>query len=83
MSVKKYTAYNLVSTIISVVLALITIPVYIDVVGESRYGVLAVAWLMLGYFSLFYLGLGRAVVQRIIVLGSVDYNWFNRCFCCI
>ncbi|HFQ4975258.1 TPA: flippase [Vibrio vulnificus] len=57
--------WNFASQIIPLLSALICIPVLIDSLGEEKFGFLAIAWVVIGYFSLFDLGLGRAITYTV------------------
>ena len=45
--------------------ALVTIPWLIRGLGTDRYGIMTLSWMVLGYFSLFDLGLGRALTKMV------------------
>ncbi|WP_162009702.1 flippase [Methylocystis heyeri] len=70
MSIRKHTGYNLLGSLLPIGVSLLTVPVYIRLVGDARYGVLALVWSLLGYFSVFNFGLGRATAQRLAAIGG-------------
>jgi len=57
------TVWNLLGQGAPMVMALFAIPVLVKGLGVDRFGVLTLAWVVIGYFSLFDLGLGRALTQ--------------------
>jgi len=57
------TALNLIGQVIPLLVGLATIPYVVRGLGTERFGILSLAWLLLGYFSLFDLGLGRATTK--------------------
>lgn len=52
-AVARNTLWNIFGTGLPVLLALVTFPVLIHGIGTERFGVLAVAWVVLGHFGLF------------------------------
>jgi len=61
----KNTSLNLVGQITPIFVALVSIPVLIQKLGAERFGVLMLAWMCLGYFSLFDFGLSRALTKGV------------------
>ncbi len=59
------TAWNLLGQILPLGTALVLIPGMIRELGLPRFGVLSLAWMLIGYFGVFDLGLGRALTQAI------------------
>jgi|HubBroStandDraft_6_1064221.scaffolds.fasta_scaffold66834_2 O-antigen/teichoic acid export membrane protein len=57
--------WNLLGQGAPLVAAFFAIPALTRGLGADRFGVLALAWVFLGYFSLFDLGLGRALTQAV------------------
>jgi len=58
-------AWNLIGITAPVLVALFVIPLLIDGMGTERFGLLAIIWMGVGYFSVFDLGLGRALTKLV------------------
>src|SRR6266403_2213612 len=59
------TVWNLVGSGAPMVVAVFCMPILIKGLGTDRFGVLTLAWALIGYASLFDLGLGRALTQLV------------------
>lgn len=71
--IAKNTMINLVGQGFPLFVGIVTIPMLIKGLGTDRFGVLTLAWMVIGYFSLFDLGLGRALTQIVAQrLGKED-----------
>jgi O-antigen/teichoic acid export membrane protein len=59
------TAINFIGLAIPYLVAFITMPFVIRMLGVERFGILSLVWLVFGYFGIFDLGLGRATTKYI------------------
>lgn len=72
-SLAKNTLINIAGFGLPLVVGLATIPVIVRGFGVERFGLLTLAWAVIGYFSLFDLGIGRAITQSLAArLGTVS-----------
>ncbi|MCF3641763.1 oligosaccharide flippase family protein [Rhizobium sp. TRM95111] len=63
-------AINLVGAVVPVVVALATLPIYVRHIGDERYGLMALVWVLLGYFGFLDLGLSRASANALARIGA-------------
>lgn len=64
--------WNLIGQGAPLLAALISIPLLVKGLGIDRFGILTIGWMLIGYFSLFDLGIGRALTQIIAAKLSAD-----------
>ena len=57
------TALNLVGRVVPLLVAILTVPYVIHHLGPDRYGLYSLAWIVVGYFALFNLGIGPATTK--------------------
>jgi len=57
------TLWNLVGGGAPMLVAIVCIPILIKGLGKDRFGILALAWVIIGYAGFFDLGVGRALTQ--------------------
>jgi O-antigen/teichoic acid export membrane protein len=73
------TVLNFIGQLLPMVAAIPALPYTIRGLGTERFGVLAIAFVVLGYFALFDFGLGRATTKYVAeALGHGDQNRIPR-----
>lgn len=70
MNLARNSLYSLAGSAVPLAISLVTIPFFIEAIGPARYGALAIAWLLLGYFGQADFGIGRAITQRVGALSG-------------
>ena len=64
-TIARNTIWNIIGQGAPLLVAFFAIPLLIKGLGISRFGVLTLAWAVVGYFNLFDLGMGRAVTKLV------------------
>ncbi len=63
--IKRNIFWNLIGLVLPLLTGFFLFPLIISTYGLERFGLLTLAWSIVGYFSLFDLGLSRALTQLI------------------
>lgn len=64
-TVDRSIVYNLAGYVIPMIAALLVTPFLVKGMGLSRFGLLSLIWMFVGYFNLFDLGIGRATTKYV------------------
>ncbi|MEM7780754.1 MAG: oligosaccharide flippase family protein [Pseudomonadota bacterium] len=65
MRLLKNSIYGMFGVAVPIIVSLVSVPIFVSTIGLERYGVLVIAWVLLGYFGQADFGIGRAITQRV------------------
>jgi O-antigen/teichoic acid export membrane protein len=64
-SIKQNTVWNLLGSALPMLIALPAVPFLVRQIGVEAFGVFTLIWALIGYFSIFDFGLGRALTHQV------------------
>jgi len=70
------TLWNFTGSLIPMLIGLASIPFLLNEIGVERFGVLTLVWTLIGYFSIFDFGIGRALTYQ--VSNSLNKNSYSK-----
>jgi O-antigen/teichoic acid export membrane protein len=65
MNISRNILWNTLSSVLPIVAGVVIVPALIHHLGAERFGVLSGVWVLIGYFSIFDLGLGRTLTKAV------------------
>lgn len=68
MDIRKNIIWNFIGSVAPMIVGAVAVPYIYTHMGIERIGILTIIWALIGYFSIFDFGLGRAITQRIASL---------------
>ncbi|HEX9252294.1 MAG TPA: oligosaccharide flippase family protein, partial [Ignavibacteriaceae bacterium] len=74
-SLVKNSFYNIIGSIAPLFVALFAIPLLVHGLGEEKFGILSLAWVVIGYFSFFDFGIGRTLTK--IIAENIGLDKFD------
>lgn len=72
MSIKRNTLWNLVGAGSPILVAIFAIPFLLNQLGNEGFGILTLIWALIGYFTLFDFGIGRALTYELSRRAGAD-----------
>lgn len=73
-AIAKNSIYNLLGYGVPIIAALIFIPVLVNGLGAEKFGLLNLAWMIIGYFSFFDFGIGKGLTKIVAEKISSDQS---------
>jgi len=67
--------FNLAGQVAPAIAAVFAVPVLLQLLGKDRFALLALAWTIVGYFSVFDFGFGRALTRELAACRDRDPHW--------
>jgi len=65
MDIKRNSLYSFGGAALPLVVAVLTIPVILDRIGQERFSALLLIWALIGYFNLFDFGVSRSLTHEV------------------
>ena len=63
-------SFNMVGSLVPIILSLVTVPLYVHQIGLARYGIVSLSWVLLGYLGFFDFGMSHASANALAKLGD-------------
>ena len=76
-SIRINSYWNLFGSLLPMLVGILTIPFLIENLGVEKFGVLSIIWALIGYFSIFDFGIGRALTHGVASQRAENKNIIN------